>query len=176
MSIFAGRVESYLRNAGKTRAFGANSHGGGTLMGLLDQVIGGILGGTGQSGSPMQGVLTNLLAGNQTGQSQNPSNAGFGGAGVNTPFGGNGLSTLLTSFAVAGLGHIAQSWVSGGPNQPVSPQQLQSVLGDQQVDQMSQQAGMAPHDFLSQLSQHLPRAVDGMTPSGRVPEEGSMSV
>ena len=35
---------------------------------------------------------------------------------------------------------------------------------------MANQAGMQPGDFLSQLSQHLPAAVDGMTPNGRMPE------
>ena len=31
---------------------------------------------------------------------------------------------------------------------------------------------MQPHDFLSQLSQHLPNAINGMTPNGRLPDEG----
>ena len=35
---------------------------------------------------------------------------------------------------------------------------------------------MQPHDFLSQLSQHLPQAVNGMTPNGSLPNEGTMSV
>ncbi len=87
-----------------------------------------------------------------------------------------GLGGLLGSFQQAGLGHIAQSWVGNGPNQPVSPQQLQSVLGDGQVQSMSSQAGMEPQDFLSQLSQHLPNAVHGMTPNGQVENEGTVSV
>ena len=36
---------------------------------------------------------------------------------------------------------------------------------------MSRQSGMAPHYFLSQLSQHLPRLVDSITPRGEVPDE-----
>jgi uncharacterized protein YidB (DUF937 family) len=44
------------------------------------------------------------------------------------------------------------------------------------VQTMSRQSGMAPHDFLSQLSQHLPRVVDSMTPNGRLPDEGTISV
>jgi uncharacterized protein YidB (DUF937 family) len=74
------------------------------------------------------------------------------------------------------LGHIAQSWVSKGPNQSVSPQQLQNVFGQNQAQSMAKQAGMQPGDFLSQPSQHLPAAVDGMTPNGRLPAEGSVSV
>jgi uncharacterized protein YidB (DUF937 family) len=44
------------------------------------------------------------------------------------------------------------------------------------VQTMSRQSGMAPHDFLSQLSQHLPRVVDHITPNGQMPDEGTMSV
>jgi len=41
---------------------------------------------------------------------------------------------------------------------------------------MASQSGMAPGDFLSQLSQHLPAAVHGMTPNGQLPDEGMISV
>lgn len=129
-------------------------------MGLLDQVLGG-LGGSGAS--PIQGVLMNLLGG---GRQAPVADQGVGG----------GLNGLLARFEQAGLGHVAQSWVGSGPNQPVSPQQLQGVFGDRNVQAMANQSGMAPQDFLSQLAQHLPRAVDGMTPNGRLPDEGSMSV
>ena len=50
------------------------------------------------------------------------------------------------------------------------------MLGAEQVQSMSSQAGMQPSDFLSQLSQHLPEAVHGMTPNGRLPDEGSISI
>ena len=93
-----------------------------------------------------------------------------------SPMGGGGLQGLLSSFQQAGLGHVAQSWVGNGPNQPVSPDQLQSVFGQDRVQSMASQAGMAPQDFLSQLSQHLPAAVDGMTPNGAMPNEGTVNV
>jgi uncharacterized protein YidB (DUF937 family) len=132
-------------------------------MGLLDQVLGQVLQsqqtGTAAS-SGVGGVLMNLL----------------GGGGNRTAGAGGGLGGLLSSFEQAGLGHIAQSWVGNGPNHPVSPQQLQTVFGDDQVQTMARQSGMAPQDFLSQLSQHLPRVVDGMTPNGQMPDEGTMSV
>ncbi len=90
--------------------------------------------------------------------------------------GGGGLQGLIGQFEQAGLGHIAQSWVGNGPNQPVSPDQLQQVFGQDRVNSMASQAGMPPQDFLSQMSQHLPAAVDGMTPGGRMPNEGTVSV
>ncbi len=137
-------------------------------MGLLDSVFSGLTSGGGSS--PIQGALMNLLGGGgqQAGTAlQNPE-SGVGKSG--------GLGGLLSSFESAGLGHIAQSWVGNGPNQAVSPGQLQSVLGDSQVQNMASQSNMAPNDFLSELSQHLPNIVHGMTPNGQVPADGSVSV
>ena len=126
-------------------------------MSLLTSVLGGLMGGAGGSSSPMQSALMSMLGGQQGG--------GMGG-----------LGGLLSQFQQAGLGHVADSWVGNGPNQPISPDQLHNVLGEDRVRSMADQAGMAPTDFLSQLSQHLPNAVNGMTPDGQLPDEGSVSV
>jgi uncharacterized protein YidB (DUF937 family) len=127
-------------------------------MGLLDTVLQGLVGGSATS-SPIGPVLSSLLGGSSQ---QGGSMGGLGG--------------LVARFAQAGLGSVAQSWVSNGPNQAVSPQQLRSVFGEQHVQGMASQAGMEPNDFLSQLSQYLPHAVNGMTPNGRLPDEDTMSV
>ena len=135
-------------------------------MGLLDQVLGGLMGG-GAGASPIQGVLSSLLGGGQQG--------GMGMVGQGAGMTG-GLGGLISQFEQAGLGHVAQSWVGNGQNQPVSPQQLQSVFGESQVQSMASQAGMQPQNFLSQLSQHLPNVVNGMTPNGQLPDKGTVSV
>lgn len=137
-------------------------------MSLLSSVIGGLLGGASGGSSPMGGILASLLGGG--GQA-----GGMGIQGMGSQVMGGGLGGLLSQFQQAGLGDVAQSWVSNGANQPVSPQQLQNVFGADQIQGMASQAGMQPHDFLSQLSQHLPNAVHGMTPDGRLPD-GSMPV
>ena len=126
-------------------------------MGILENVIGSLLGGSTAGSSGIGGVLSSMLGGNQTG--------GTGG----------GLGNIVSQFEQAGLGNIAQSWVGNGSNQPVSPQPLQNVFGNQ-VPGMASQAGMSQGDFLSQLSQHLPNAVNGMTPNGRIQDDQSMSV
>jgi len=126
-------------------------------MSLLNSALGGLMGGAGGSSSPMQSVLMSMLGGQQGG-------------------GTGGLGGLLSRFQQAGLGHVADSWVGNGPNQPISPDQLHNVLGEDRVRSMADQAGMAPTDFLSQLSQHLPNAVNGVTPDGQLPDEGSVSV
>lgn len=126
-------------------------------MSLLNSALGGLMGGAGGSSSPMQSVLMSMLGGQQGG-------------------GTGGLGGLLSRFQQAGLGHVADSWVGNGPNQPISPDQLHNVLGEDRVRSMADQAGVAPTDFLSQLSQHLPNAVNGVTPDGQLPDEGSVSV
>ena len=45
-----------------------------------------------------------------------------------------GLQPLLASLQQAGLGDIAQSWVGNGPNKPITPEQLHTLLGQEQVD------------------------------------------
>jgi len=152
-------------------------------MGLLDSVIGGLMGGGAGGASPIAGVLMNMLGGGGQagGTGQGFGGQGTGGQGTGGQGGmGNGmaggLGGLVSSFEQAGLGHIAQSWIGNGPNQSVSPQQLQNVFGQGQVQNMASQAGMQPNDFLSQLSQHLPNAVHGMTPDGQMPDQGTVSV
>lgn len=117
-------------------------------MGLFNQIIGSLAGNTQGGSSPLQSILGAVLA-NQQG----------------------GLSGILSQLEQAGLGSIAQSWVGNGPNQSISPDQLRSAFGEDRVQDMANQAGMAPHDFLSQLSQHLPRVVDHATPDGQVPDD-----
>lgn len=135
-------------------------------MGLLESILGSVMSGA-AGASPIQGVLSSMLGGGQ----QNGMGMAGQGAGMT-----GGLSGLVSQFEQAGLGHVAQSWVGNGPNQSVSPQQLQSVFGESQVQGMASQADMQPQDFLSQLSQHLPNVVHGMTPNGQLPDEGTISV
>jgi YidB-like protein len=66
-----------------------------------------------------------------------------------------GLGGLISMFEAAGLGQLAQPWIS-----PVSPSQLRSVFGNDRVQQMADQSRLAPESFLQQLSLHLPTVVD----------------
>jgi len=134
-------------------------------MGILDGILGSVLGGSSNAG-PLQSILGSVLGGGGQAQQQGGLGGMLGGGGA-----GGGLGGLLSQFQQAGMGHVAQSWVGNGPNQQVSPDQLNQVFGDQQVNQWSQQTGMPKQDLLSQLSQYLPHAVDKMTPQGQVPTE-----
>jgi len=81
----------------------------------------------------------------------------------------NGLSSLLHAFESGGLGHLFQSWVGSGQNLPVSPQQIESVLGSSGLLQrIAQAAGMQPADVAQHLSVVLPQIVDHLTPNGQI--------
>jgi uncharacterized protein YidB (DUF937 family) len=137
------------------------------VVSLLD-LIGGVLGQQQQQQGTSSGIvqaLTQLVAGQGDGPAPG-NNTGQAG----------GLTSLIEQFRQSGLGHIADSWIGTGPNQPISPHQLEHVFGGQQVDTMAEQSGMDRGQFLSQLSQALPSVVDRMTPNGRVSEEGTISV
>jgi uncharacterized protein YidB (DUF937 family) len=128
-------------------------------MGLLDSVLGSVLGGAGaqQGGDNALGqVLGSLLGGQQQG-------AGGGLA---------GLVGLVRQFQQGGLGEVVQSWISTGHNLPVSAEQLQQVLGSEQLGALAQQAGLSTGDLARQLSQLLPQVVDRLTPGGVLPEGG----
>ncbi len=84
----------------------------------------------------------------------------------------SGLGGLVEKFTEAGLGHVASSWVGGGANLPVSPEQLQQVLGSDVVKQIAVKAGISPEMVNTGLSVLLPILVDKATPQGQVPAGG----
>ena len=67
-----------------------------------------------------------------------------------------GLGGLLSKLQAGGLGEQVQSWVGNGHNLPVSEDQLQSVLGDEHVQQIAQHLGLDPQQVLQHLAAHLP--------------------
>ena len=145
-------------------------------MGLLDSVIGALgqshAGATGASTSGGQadliGSIVSML-GQGDGQGAQGSQGGQGGPGG--ALGGiGGLIGLVARMQQSGLGDVVKSWVGGGDNLPVSPDQLGGVLGHDTVTSMAEQLGMNHGDLLSQLSQMLPQVVDKLTPQGQIPQ------
>lgn len=61
---------------------------------------------------------------------------------INKPQAG-GLTGLIKSFEQNGLGGGVASWVGTGQNLPISPAQLQGVIGSAQVQEIA--ATMAIH-------------------------------
>jgi uncharacterized protein YidB (DUF937 family) len=145
-------------------------------MGLLD-IVGGMLGGQqgqGQGG----GGLGDLAA--MLGQGSGQGLQGGGQAALLQMVLGmlanngqaGGLAGLMEKFQSAGLGEQMNSWVGTGQNLPVSPEQLGSVFGADQMSQMAERMGLSTGDLGAQLSQVLPQAVDHFTPGGQAPQDG----
>jgi uncharacterized protein YidB (DUF937 family) len=80
-----------------------------------------------------------------------------------------GLGELVDQFKTAGQGDKAESWVSSGPNAPISENQLETALGPDLIDGLIKQTGLSRDDLLSRLSKVLPEAVDKLTPEGKIP-------
>ena len=89
----------------------------------------------------------------------------------NTP---GGLSGMLQSFHDKGLGGLMTSWVGTGQNLPISADQIQHVLGSEQVKELAAKDGISPDIASNALSQLLPTLVDKLTPNGQLPQHSSL--
>ena len=115
-------------------------------MGLLESILGAGSGKTEGSGGAAQlvGVLGALLA--QSG----------------------GLQGLANKFAQSGQGNAFQSWVGMGENETISSNQVQNVLGSEQVKALASKMGIDPAQASGFLAEYLPKIVDKLTPEGKV--------
>ena len=110
-------------------------------MGMFDGLVGGIV------GAGMATVVNNILERH------------------------GGLHGVVSEFERNGLGPTVQSWISTGPNQPISPENLQKVLGTDVLQQLSQKSGLSMQELAQRLAQALPEAVNQMTPNGTIPPQ-----
>jgi uncharacterized protein YidB (DUF937 family) len=120
---------------------------------------GGMAGGMGGGlGDVLKGPLGGLL----------------GGAAAGSVISG-GLGDLLKQLQQGGHGDTANSWVGTGANKAISPGDLASALGADQINSLASQSGMSRDDLLSGLSKYLPQVIDHLTPDGRLPSEDEVS-
>ncbi|HEX2053486.1 MAG TPA: YidB family protein [Actinomycetota bacterium] len=121
----------------------------------------GAPGTAGQGRGPQQGGLDGLLG-------------GLAGGGLGGLLGG-GLGELIESFKQHGQGDVAESWVRRGPNQPITPDQLERAIEPEVLATLSQRTGLSREELLARLSRELPDAVDRYTPDGRLPGASELS-
>jgi uncharacterized protein YidB (DUF937 family) len=120
-------------------------------MGLLDCLLGGVMGGMTGSGaqqarSPLLMIALQLLQQN------------------------GGLQGILARAQQAGYGDQVQSWIGTGQNLPIDAGALSRIFGQGQLGQLAQQLGLSHEETAGQLAQALPQVVDQMTPDGAIPE------
>ncbi len=140
-------------------AWKAVKHLGGDQAGTGPAPANTVPGGTGGGlGNILKGGLGGLLAG------------GAAGSVIS-----GGLGDLLRQFQQNGQGDTANSWVSNGPNQPISPDDLGRALGADQINALSAQSGLSRDELLGGLSRQLPEAINHLTPEGRLPTENEVA-
>lgn len=151
-------------------------------MGLLDSILGSVLGG-GQSQASPQAALLNavirMLMSRGGGGGLGSALGGGGAMSGGGALGGlGGLGGLIGMLSQGGLGNVANSWVSRGQNLPISPDQITQIFGGSDAGgilaQLAQQAGISQDEAASGLSQMLPNLVDRLTPDGQLPEQDSL--
>lgn len=79
-----------------------------------------------------------------------------------------GVQGIVTQLEQQGLGNTVKSWVGTGANQPISPDQVNQVFGGT-LTTLAAKLGMTPQELAAKVSQHLPAAIDHLTPGGAVP-------
>lgn len=123
----------------------------GLLDGVLGNVMGGLLGGQSAQGgqNPLIQMALQMLQQN------------------------GGLQGVLGKFEQSGLGQQAQSWVGTGQNQSIDGGALSQVFGSGQIGQIAQQLGLSHDQAAGQLAQVLPQVIDKLTPQGQVPDNHS---
>ena len=140
-------------------------------MGMLDSLLQGALGGgQGQGGSALGGIVDMVAKNPQilsaVGSLLSTRDTSVGGSG--------GLGGLISAFQGKGLGDMMSSWISTGPNPPISAAQVTNVLGDDTMGQFARKAGIPTGEAGSILASLLPTVIDKLTPDGKVPEENAL--
>jgi uncharacterized protein YidB (DUF937 family) len=135
-------------------------------MGLLDSVLGQVLGGA----QAQDGGIGSLGGVGGLGDLGGLAGA-LGGLLANNGEQG-GLGGLVSKFEQAGMGDVIGSWVGKGENAPISGGQLQDVLGSDVISGIAQKLGINAATLLPMLATLLPTLIDQLTPKGQVPAEG----
>jgi len=81
-----------------------------------------------------------------------------------------GVQGVVQQFESQGFGPTVRSWVSTGPNQPISAEQLHQVLGSDFIQQLAAKTGLSVPELTQKLAHVLPQALDRMTPEGVIPK------
>jgi uncharacterized protein YidB (DUF937 family) len=123
-------------------------------MGLLDSVLGSVLGGGQQQGGALGSLLPVI-----TGMLSNDGQQG-------------GLGGLMEKFQQAGMSDQISSWVGKGENLPISGDQLSQVLGSGAISDIASKLGVDTSQAGGLLAQALPGIIDQLTPDGQAPEGG----
>ena len=81
-----------------------------------------------------------------------------------------GVQGLLEQFNKSGLGDAAASWVSTGPNQFLTADQISGVLGSGPIGDFARRLGITPQQAAAAAAVLLPLIISQLTPKGQASE------
>jgi uncharacterized protein YidB (DUF937 family) len=108
-------------------------------MGLLDGVLGGLVGG--EAATLVNGLIEKH----------------------------GGVQGIVTQLESQGLGATVKSWVGPGANLPITADQVHAAFGSETITGLAAKFGLNPQELSAKLAQLLPQVVDKLTPNGVVP-------
>ncbi len=108
-------------------------------MGLLDGLLGGVVGGE------MVSVVNGLIEKH------------------------GGVQGIVSQLESQGLGATVKSWVGTGANAPITADQVHAAFGSETITNLAAKFGLNPQELTAKLAQALPQVVDKLTPNGVVP-------
>ncbi len=85
-----------------------------------------------------------------------------------------GPAGFVDLFRSQGLGDPIASWIGHGPNQPISPAQLQSVLGGDLIGHIAQRADVDGSTASAAMASMLPEVFNTLTEDGQIPVGGTI--
>ena len=84
-----------------------------------------------------------------------------------------GVNGIMDKFRAKGFGDQVDSWIATGANLPLNAKQIQTVLGECVLDEMSARFDVTSADLSKKLAEHLPKIVDQLSPDGVLPTSNS---
>ena len=82
---------------------------------------------------------------------------------------GDDINELVAKFETSGFGAKVKSWIGTGENDSISPAEVKQAFGQDEIDQLAQEAGVQSDEFADKVSRELPAAIDKATPQGVIP-------
>ncbi|HKX27905.1 MAG TPA: YidB family protein [Blastocatellia bacterium] len=80
-----------------------------------------------------------------------------------------GIPGFIDRFKQAGMEPLVNSWVGGGSNQPITPEQLETALGRETIERLARDVGLSRAGAAAALALLTPLVIDYLTPDGIAP-------
>lgn len=80
-----------------------------------------------------------------------------------------GFSGFARAFREKGLGHLMQSWIGTGPNQPINAAQIETVFGTPMIYGIASRLGASARTTAGTIGDLLPDLIDGLSEDGKEP-------